>query len=113
MNTPVCDFVKRYTAAAPVRMHMPGHKGRAPFEASSLYALDTTELPLTDNLHAPRGAIREAEARISADPVCRIPKAKIQASLEGTTERIPDFEQREYISSVGLRVLLSARTAEH
>ena len=29
------------------------------------------------------GAIREAEARISADPVCMIPKAKIQASLEG------------------------------
>lgn len=60
MARPVNDMLR--AAAGRLSMHMPGHKGRAPFEASSLYALDTTELPLTDNLHAPRGAIREAEA---------------------------------------------------
>ncbi len=41
--------------------HMPGHKGRAPFPCPDLYALDTTELPVTDNLWQPEGAVLEAE----------------------------------------------------
>ena len=41
--------------------HMPGHKGRAPFPCPDLYALDTTELPITDNLWKPEGAVRKAE----------------------------------------------------
>ena len=32
--------------------HMPGHKGCSPFGAADLYALDTTELPNTDDLYA-------------------------------------------------------------
>ena len=60
MRRPVNDMLRG--AAGRVSMHMPGHKGRAPFGASALYALDTTELPLTDNLHDPRGAIKAAEA---------------------------------------------------
>lgn len=43
-------------------MHMPGHKGRAPFGPVDVYALDTTELPATDDLYAPRGAIQKAQA---------------------------------------------------
>ena len=42
--------------------HMPGHKGRAPFGAEDPYLLDTTELPVTDDLYAPEGAIARAEA---------------------------------------------------
>ncbi len=41
--------------------HMPGHKGRAPFGPADLYALDTTELPVTDDLMHPRGPVLEAE----------------------------------------------------
>ena len=41
--------------------HMPGHKGRAPFGPEDLYALDTTELAVTDDLYRPGGAIAEAQ----------------------------------------------------
>lgn len=49
--------------AASCRMsgHMPGHKGVNPFGLENLYALDTTELPLTDNLYAPENGILEAQ----------------------------------------------------
>ena len=47
---PVYDML---TAASARRSgHMPGHKGRPPFGAADLYALDTTELPITDDLFA-------------------------------------------------------------
>ena len=58
MNTPVCDFVKRYGQESPVRMHMPGHKG-----ASFLgwEGLDITEIEGADWLYGPEGIIRESE----------------------------------------------------
>ena len=50
---PVYDML---TAASARRSgHMPGHKGRPPFGAADLYALDTTELPNTDDLYAAEG----------------------------------------------------------
>ncbi len=49
-------------AAGRRAFHMPGHKGRAPFGPVDLYALDTTELPVTDDLYAAERGIREAEA---------------------------------------------------
>lgn len=69
MNTPICDFVRGYAAAGPVRFHMPGHKGRAsgPLSGhSQLYALDITEVDGADVLYAARGCIRESEAEASA-----------------------------------------------
>lgn len=50
-------------ASGRVSGHMPGHKGQAPFGSVDLYALDTTELPQTDDLYSPEGALREAERR--------------------------------------------------
>lgn len=44
-----------------LRLHMPGHKGRAPFGCVDLYALDTTELPGTDDLYRPSGALKRAQ----------------------------------------------------
>ena len=55
---PVYDML---TAASARRSgHMPGHKGRPPFGAADLYALDTTELPNTDDLYAAEGGLRES-----------------------------------------------------
>ena len=48
-------------AASRASWHMPGHKGRGPFDASGWMALDTTELPVTDDLYQPAGAIAEAQ----------------------------------------------------
>lgn len=59
MKRPVYDML----AAASRRqsLHMPGHKGTAPFGTVDAYALDTTELPVTDDLYCPENALREAE----------------------------------------------------
>ncbi|MBR3335193.1 MAG: amino acid decarboxylase [Clostridia bacterium] len=58
MNTPVCDFVRAYAEGDPVRMHMPGHKGRA---LTGPEALDLTEIGEADVLYRARGIIRESE----------------------------------------------------
>ena len=48
-------------AAGRASFHMPGHKGTAPFGPEDLYRLDTTELPLTDDLYAPERGIDAAQ----------------------------------------------------
>ena len=63
MNTPICDFVQTYAAGNPVRMHMPGHKGRTVFGPESA---DITEIEGADVLYRARGIIRESEENAAA-----------------------------------------------
>ncbi len=42
-------------------LHMPGAQGHGPFGPMDPYQLETTELPVTDDLYAPCGAIARAE----------------------------------------------------
>lgn len=63
MNTPICDFVNRYAASEPVRLHMPGHKGTGPLSCESL---DLTEIEGADSLYHPEGIIRESEQNAAA-----------------------------------------------
>ena len=63
MNTPICDFVRGYAVDAPLRLHMPGHKGVGPL---GVEALDVTEIPGADVLYAPEGIIAESEANAAA-----------------------------------------------
>lgn len=56
---PIHDMLQ--AASGRCSCHMPGHKGRAPFGAEDLYALDTTEIPLTDDLYAPENGIAQAQ----------------------------------------------------
>lgn len=56
---PMDDMLR--AAAGRSSFHMPGHKGRAPFGTADLYALDATELPLTDDLYAPERGIAMAQ----------------------------------------------------
>ena len=58
MDTPVCDFVERYRSSEPVRMHMPGHKGRA---FAGPEAVDITEISGADVLYHSEGIIRRSE----------------------------------------------------
>lgn len=63
-NIPVYNAIKAYTGSKPVPFHMPGHKlGKGiPVELlSEIEKLDLTEIPGTDNLHAPVGIIKEAQ----------------------------------------------------
>ena len=63
MNTPICDFVRQYSAREPLRLHMPGHKGR-PFLGAEM--LDITEIPGADVLYHAEGIILESEKNASA-----------------------------------------------
>lgn len=58
MNTPICDFVKRYCESDTLRLHMPGHKGvkRLGFEH-----LDITEIKGADSLFEADSIIKESE----------------------------------------------------
>ncbi|MCC8074325.1 MAG: aminotransferase class V-fold PLP-dependent enzyme [Clostridiales bacterium] len=61
MSTPLYTALQKFQATHPLRMAMPGHKGR-PLPALVDYAgLDFTELPPTGNLYAPGGPIEAAE----------------------------------------------------
>lgn len=62
-QTPLCDALRSFASSAPLRMHMPGHKGRPmPLpELNAAAALDFTELPPTGNLFEAGGPIQEAE----------------------------------------------------
>ena len=63
-NTPLYDALRQLAGAQPLRMHMPGHKGRfLPMEELAGFAtLDFTELTPTGNLYEGGGPIEAAEA---------------------------------------------------
>ena len=62
--TPLYDALRALAESAPLRMHMPGHKGKPlPIpELGDYAALDFTELPPTGNLFEGGGPIGAAEA---------------------------------------------------
>lgn len=63
MNSPICDFVRRYAEENHLRLHMPGHKGTGPL---GIEQLDITEIYGADSLYEASGIIAESEANASA-----------------------------------------------
>ena len=63
MDTPIFDFITAYRNSAPVRLHMPGHKGRA---LLGVEERDLTEISGADSLYEASGIIAESEANASA-----------------------------------------------
>lgn len=61
MNTPLYDALTAFADTSPLRMHMPGHKGKGLPGWERLAGMDFTELPPTGNLYEPGGAIGRAE----------------------------------------------------
>ena len=59
MERPVWEMLREQRGR--MSLHMPGHKGKAPFGEMELYGLDTTELPGTDDLYAPESGLKRAE----------------------------------------------------
>ena len=57
MNTPLSDFLERYSSENKVRFHMPGHKGRLITGAEKL---DLTEVDGADVLYSADGVIKES-----------------------------------------------------
>ena len=62
MNTPILDFVKKYASDAPLRLHMPGHKGA---DVLGVEHLDITEVTGADSLYEASGIIAKSEANAS------------------------------------------------
>ena len=58
MNTPICDFIRRYTGEDILRLHMPGHKG---VPLLGWESWDITEVEGADGLYEAEGIIRESE----------------------------------------------------
>jgi len=63
-DSPLYNALKSYAELDPARFHMPGHKGE-------LYEFDVTELPGTDNLAHPIGAIKALEEACARAFCCR------------------------------------------
>jgi len=63
MKTPICDYVNQYAASSPLRLHMPGHKGRG---SLGVEGLDITEISGADSLYEASGIIRESEDNATA-----------------------------------------------
>lgn len=62
-KTPLYDALLEHRALHPAPFHMPGHKGRTPYEGlEDVWSLDVTELPDTGDLYAGGDAIAQAEA---------------------------------------------------
>ena len=62
METPICDFVRKYAESEAIRLHMPGHKGK---NLLGLEALDITEIDGADSLY-------EADAHLRfCSEICR------------------------------------------
>ncbi|MDE7362990.1 MAG: amino acid decarboxylase [Oscillospiraceae bacterium] len=41
MNTPICNFLERYTDENKLRLHMPGHKGEFPHDITEVHGADS------------------------------------------------------------------------
>ena len=63
MDTPICDFVRRYSESDTLRLHMPGHKGKG---CLGFESLDITEISGADSLYEAEGIIAKSEANASA-----------------------------------------------
>ena len=63
MNTPIVDFVKKYSSSNALRLHMPGHKGNGVlgFEKN-----DITEIDGADVLYSADGIIAESQNNATA-----------------------------------------------
>ena len=66
MKLHIYGALQSYKKRAPVRMHMPGHKGSRAFALfGSAAAYDITELPFSDCLESPSGIIARAQTDIA------------------------------------------------
>lgn len=108
MDTPVCDFARGYAAGEPLRLHMPGHKGRALLGPE---ALDLTEIEGADVLYASRGILRKSEENAAA----LFGAARTVYSAEGSSLciRAMLYLALLYAQSAGRRPVIAAGRNAH
>lgn len=62
MDTPILDFLKKYSDSKTVRFHMPGHKGKS---LLGIENWDITEVAGADALYEAQGIIAQSEANVT------------------------------------------------
>ncbi len=80
MNTPICDFIKKYGDSQKLRLHMPGHKGAS---FLGMESLDITEIQGADSLYEADGIIALSESNAS-----KLFGSKTYYSTEGSSQCI-------------------------
>lgn len=103
MDTPICDFVKRYAESDDARLHMPGHKG-ASFLGFEKY--DITEIDGADSLFDPDGIIRRSESNAGSIFGC-----PTFYSTEGSSHTIRAMLYLAQVSSTGRMKIAAGRNA--
>ena len=104
MTTPIYDFLKQYADASPLRLHMPGHKGRGEL---GFEALDLTEVSGADSLYEASGIIKESEDNASTLFGC-----PTYYSTEGSSQCIRAMLYLAMISTPTAKpLILAARNA--
>ena len=107
MDTPICDFVREYADSETLRMHMPGHKGKA---FLGFEQLDITEIKGADSLYEADGIIAKSEANASEIFACRT-----LYSTEGSSQcvRAMLYLISLYAKKQGRRPLIAAARNAH
>lgn len=80
MKTPIRDFVQGYSDRLPLRLHMPGHKGKGPLGFEDF---DITEIGGADSLYEAEGIIAESEKN-----ACELFGCDTYYSTEGSSQCI-------------------------
>ena len=107
MNTPICDFVRRYAVSGALRLHMPGHKGVNILGAEPF---DITEIEGADSLYEASGIIHESEANAGM-----LFGAKTFYSAEGSSLciRAMLYLTVQYLRANGKKPLIAAGRNAH
>lgn len=107
MNTPICDFAKRYNKRQPLRLHMPGHKG---LPVLGMEPLDITEIAGADSLYEASGIIRQSEENAG-----RLFGCKTFYSTEGSSQciRAMLYLALMYAKARGRKPLIAAARNVH
>ena len=58
------DYLQAYAKSGKIPMHMPGHKRNSSFSMANPYEWDVTEVEGLDNLHHPRGILKQEMERL-------------------------------------------------
>ena len=107
MDTPICDFVRKYSGSDILRLHMPGHKGTS---FLGMEHLDITEIDGADSLYEAGGIIAQSEANASHLFGC-----KTLYSTEGSSQciRAMLYLVQIYARQKGLRPRIAAGRNAH
>ena len=107
MDTPIVNFIDNYINKNPIRLHMPGHKGK---ELIGVERLDLTEIDGADDLFHANGIIEKSQANAS-----ELFGAHTFYSTEGSSLSIKAmlFLAVKYAREKGLKPLILAGRNAH